>query len=286
MEAFITTMKANNLHARSNSLASKSHPLVSDVEDQLRRLKASEATTSSPSIVGQNLAALKDLHESADNLLQLGYFTQKSFSKEGHGKYVEDMLDGSVRLLDICSSSKDALSQIKTCIHGLESSLRRRNACEFSLATEIRNYFISRKQVNKMVCKCFGNVKRMQKQRNAAIIDNDHDFVALVSLLKEVEEVSLTVFESLLSFVCSPKSKATNWSLVSKLIQSKPVSCEIDGALEDLLKTKPGKSFDVTQGLKALKDLGSTIEELEDGMESVFRCLIKTRVSLLNIVNH
>ncbi|XVF03732.1 hypothetical protein REPUB_Repub05bG0019200 [Reevesia pubescens] len=293
MDAPVTTMKAN-FHARSNSLPSKSHPLVADIEDQLRRLRASEATTSSPSSLCRNLAVLKEMHECANDLFQLP-LSQKAFSNDRHDKYVEDMLDGSLKLLDICSSSSDALSQINGCVQDLESSLRRRNGCESSLANEIRKYFTLRKQLNKIVCKCFGNIKRMQK-RNAAILDNDHDFELLVSMLKEVEAVSLTVFESLLSFVYSPKSKSTGWSLVSKLIQSKRVSCEIedkddkiDEALEALIKNKSGKSIDVTQVQKALKNLEafeSTIQELKEGLECAFRCLIKTRVSLFNIVNH
>ncbi|EOY15209.1 Uncharacterized protein TCM_034354 [Theobroma cacao] len=245
MDALIITMKSN-FHARSNSLPSKSQPLVADVEDQLRRFRASEATFSSPSVLCQNLSALKDLYECADNLLQL-QLAQKAFSNELHDKCVEDMLDGSLRVLDICSLSKDALSQIKGCLQDLESSFRRRTGCESSLANEIRKYFISRKQVSKIVCKCFGNMKRMQK-RNAAIPENDHDFVAVVSVLKEVEAVS-------------------------KLIQSKRLSCEIEDkedkinhTLEALIKNKSSKSIDVTQVQKALKDLeafDSIIQELE-----------------------
>ncbi|XVF35858.1 hypothetical protein REPUB_Repub19eG0007500 [Reevesia pubescens] len=290
MDAPITTKQAN-FHARSNSLPSKSHPLVADVEDQVRRLRASEATSSSSSSLCQNLAALKDMYECTDNLLQLR-LTQKAFSNERNDRYVEDMMDGSLKLLDICSSSMDALSQIKGSVQDLESSLRRRNGCESSLANEIRKYFISRKQVNKFVCKCFGNMKRMQKS-NATITDNNHGFVALVGMLKELEAVSLTVFKSLLSFVYSQKSKSNGWSVVSKLIQSKRVSGEIedkeyklDDALEALIKNKSGKSIDVSQVQKDLEALESTIQELEEGLECVFRCLIKTRVSLLNIVNH
>ncbi|MBA0792461.1 hypothetical protein Gohar_016958 [Gossypium harknessii] len=169
MEAPITTMKAKS-HARSNSLPSESHPVVADVEDKLRLLRALEATSSSPSSL------------------------------------LDDMLDGSLKLLDTCSSSKDALSQIKGCVRGFESSLRRKIRCKSSLVNEIREYFISRKQVNKIVCNCFGNMKRMQKS-NATLVESDDDLVALASMVNEVEAVSLTVFKSLLSFLYSPKSK-------------------------------------------------------------------------------
>ncbi|TYH30738.1 hypothetical protein ES288_A01G118500v1 [Gossypium darwinii] len=259
-------MKAKS-HARSNSLPSESHPVVADLEDKLRLLRALEATSSSVSSLCKNLAALEEMYECADNLLQL------------HDKFVDDMLDGSLKLLDTCSSSKDALSQIKGCVRDLESSLRRKIRCKSSLVNEIRDYFISRKQVNKFVCNCFGNMKRMQKS-NATLVESDDDLAAMANMLNEVEAVSLTVFKSLLSFLYSPKSKSPGWSLVSKLVQSKPVYKEdnIDN-----------ESIDMTQvqtTLKNLKAFESAIQELEEGLECGFRCLIKTRMSLLNLLNH
>ncbi|PPS02776.1 hypothetical protein GOBAR_AA17874 [Gossypium barbadense] len=285
-------MKAKS-HARSNSLPSESHPVVADLEDKLRLLRALEATSSSVSSLCKNLAALEEMYECADNLLQL-QATQKAFSNERlHDKFVDDMLDGSLKLLDTCSSSKDALSQIKGCVRDLESSLRRKIRCKSSLVNEIRDYFISRKQVNKFVCNCFGNMKRMQKS-NATLVESDDDLAAMANMLNEVEAVSLTVFKSLLSFLYSPKSKSAGWSLVSKLVQSKPVYKEdnIDNGLEALIiKTKSGKkeSIDMTQvqtTLKNLKAFESAIQELEEGLECGFRCLIKTRMSLLNLLNH
>lgn len=290
MEAPITTMKAKS-HAPSNSLPSESHPVVADVEDKLRRLRALEATSSSPSSLCKNLADLKEMYECAVLQLQA---TQKASSNESrHDKFVDDMLDGSLKLLDICSSSKDAVSQTKGCVRDLESSLRRGIRCESSLVNEIREYFISRKQVNKIVCNCFGNMKRMQKS-NPTLVESDDSFAALASMLNEVEAVSLTVFKSLLSFLYSPKSKPAGWSLVSKLVQSKLVYKEdnIDNGLEALIiKNKSGKkeSIDLTQvqkTLKKLKAFESTIQELEEGLECGFRCLIKTRMSLLNLLNH
>ncbi|KAK0575537.1 hypothetical protein LWI29_002280 [Acer saccharum] len=127
----------------------------------------------------------------------------------------------------MCGNIRDVFSHMKNCVQELESSLRRRNVQESSLANEIEKYMISRKQANKMVRKCSGNFKTMQKGK-LAILDKDQDLVTMVDMLREVESVSFTVFKSLLSFVCPIKarSKCNSWSLVSKVIQSKRVSCE------------------------------------------------------------
>ncbi|KAL8514942.1 hypothetical protein ACS0TY_013862 [Phlomoides rotata] len=62
-----------NFHSRSNSLPSQTHPLVECVEDQLCRLKSSEATSTS---VSSKLAALRDLHDSINHLIQMPSFQQ------------------------------------------------------------------------------------------------------------------------------------------------------------------------------------------------------------------
>ncbi|KAL5847964.1 hypothetical protein ACOSQ3_011488 [Xanthoceras sorbifolium] len=297
MEASIAITKGS-CHARSNSLPSRSHPLIVSVDDQLQRLRGSlEATTSpSPSMICQNLAALKDLFECVDNMLQLPLARKALCNIEQQDKCIEDVLDGSLRLLDMCGNTRDVFSHMKSCVQELESSLRRRNVRESSLANDIDKYMISRKQVNKMVRKLSGDFKTMQEEK-LEILDKDQDLVTVVDMLREVESLSFTVFKSLLSLVCPIKarSKCTSWSLVSKLVQSKRVACEeemdnlekLDGALNALTKNK--KCIDVIQVQKArkgLEALESTMQEIDEGLECVFRFLIKTRVSLLNILNH
>ncbi|TXG51947.1 hypothetical protein EZV62_021116 [Acer yangbiense] len=304
MEASIATTKAS-CHARTNSLPSRSHPLIVNVEDQLQRLRASvslEATTSSTSILCQNLAGLKDLSDCVDNMLQLPLAQKALCNEQQDHKCVEDVLDGSLRLLDMCGNTRDVFSYVKSCTQELESSLRRRNVREFSLANEIDKYMISRKKVKRMVRKCSSNLK----QDNLQIIsDQELLVVAIVDILREVESVSFTVFNSLLSFVSLFKARSksnTGWFLVSKFIQSKRVSCEeqeneediildrlekLDCALYDLVRNKKGiDAMQLQKALKGLQALESTMQEIEEGLESVFRCLIKTRVSLLNILNH
>ncbi|KAI9200139.1 hypothetical protein LWI28_003191 [Acer negundo] len=304
MEASIATTKAS-CHARTNSLPSRSHPLIVNVEDQLQRLRAAsislEATTSSTSILCQNLAGLKDLFDCVDNMLQLPLTRKALCNEQQDHKCVEDVLDGSLRLLDMCGNTRDVFSYAKSCTQELESSLRRRNVREFSLANEIDKYMISRKKVNKMVRKCSSNLKD-----NLQIIsDQELVVVTIVDILREVESVSFRVFNSLLSFVSPYKARSkssTGWFLVLKFIKSKRVSCKeqeneeemildslekLDCALYDLVWNKKGiDAMQLQKTQKGLQALESTMQEIEEGLECVFRCLIKTRVSLLNVLNH
>ncbi|XP_016652085.1 PREDICTED: uncharacterized protein LOC103341899 [Prunus mume] len=120
---------------------------------------------------------------------------------------MEDTHAISLRLLDVCGIIKDALLQIKECTHELQSIMRRRRGGDMSFMSEVRKYLASRKDVNKGT-------------------DKNHETPAVINMLKELDAVTVAVFESLLSFIAGSKSKSSSWSLVSKLVQPKRVSCE------------------------------------------------------------
>ncbi|KAF5201325.1 hypothetical protein FRX31_009089 [Thalictrum thalictroides] len=120
MATFSLNHKAS-YHVRSISLPSRSHPLTVSVEEQLCRLRSSEATSCSSSTFN-NLSDLNSLYESVEDLLQLS-LTQNALSSERSSKCVNDVLDGSLRLLEICSTTRDVFQQIKECVQDLQSSL-------------------------------------------------------------------------------------------------------------------------------------------------------------------
>ncbi|CAN1770834.1 hypothetical protein LINPERHAP1_LOCUS11719 [Linum perenne] len=280
-------MAATSFHARSNSLPSdRQHPLVSELDDQVCRLRQSEATTSSSSIY-HKLNSLQDLYDCVDQLLQLPLtqqtIVQKSFS---------ELLDGSLRLLDLCSTAKDALSQIKESVFELQSAIRRRQG---GLEGETRRYLNTRKIVKKAIQKVLKGMESRTKSNSSA---NDSEVVTMlkaISMLREAESIVVEVLESLLSFISQSNSKSTSWSLVSKLMASKKneVSANTNefAEVDACLKTSTS-SEEIQAHLKNLqeiqahlKNLQPCIQDLEEGVESLFRCLIKTRSSILNILS-
>nr|XP_023906671.1 uncharacterized protein LOC112018376 [Quercus suber]POF18296.1 hypothetical protein CFP56_47541 [Quercus suber] len=243
-------------HARSNSFPSEPHPLIPQIDEHLCRLKTSEATLSSS--ICHKLSDLQDLHNCVDELLLLP-LTQQAFIQDHHRKWFDQLLDGSLRLLDICSIAKDALLEMKTGIHELQSTMRRRQGGETRLAREVGKYFTTRKVVIKAVQKALKGMetgKRLQ-------------------------------------------SNLSNWSLVSKLVRPKRVASKgeeknvnelgkVEAALQSLIDHKKSKSnclMNVESAQNWLGKLESSIQDLEEGIENHFRCLLKTRVSLLNIIS-
>ena len=183
-------------HFRSNSFPTRAHPLISEFNDQLSRLRCSEATSSSSASLSQKLIGLQDLNDSVDNLLLLPF--AQALAQEQNQKWFNELLDGSLRLLDVCGIARDALLQTKECTCELQSTLRRRHGRKMELAKEVEKYLASRKVAKKAIKKV---LKGMQTKLNS----KKNEDLTIVSLLKELEAVTILVFESLLTFIAGSK---------------------------------------------------------------------------------
>ncbi|OAY33752.1 uncharacterized protein LOC110629760 [Manihot esculenta] len=279
-------------HLRSISFPSRSHPLTVSIEEQLYKLKASQSSS-----IGHKLNGLKNLLECVDDLLQLPQ-AQQTLSPERQSQYVQNALNGSLELLDFCDSTRDFFSQMKERVQEFELSIRRRKGRDCGLTSEVDAYMASRKNLNKAICKCLKNLKKKERNCTTAVLDSNSDLLNMISMLRGVQAIGLVVFESILSFISEPKAKSvpTGWSVISKLLQTKRVSCEVEIEVNEaekidaeLLILKSSKEISLSQLQNLLKELEafeSSIKEAEEELESIYRRLVKTRVSLLNILNH
>ncbi|KAK9183652.1 hypothetical protein WN943_023997 [Citrus x changshan-huyou] len=139
----------------------------------------------------------------------------------------------------------------------LQSILRRRRGDESRLANKVGEYLSSRKKSNKVIHKSLRDLKSRCK-----VTSSENETPAIIEILREVEGVALAVFESLLSYI----------SVAGPCI----------------IHQKTRKSSSRTSAENALNLLGNlelSIQALEQGLESLQRRLIKTRVSLLNIIS-
>ncbi|KAL0360431.1 UNVERIFIED_CONTAM: hypothetical protein Sradi_3727600 [Sesamum radiatum] len=152
-------------------------------------------------------------------------------------------------------------------------------------------YVVSRKKIDKMVNKCIKNLKGFN-QNFTVLPDKDCDLKAIGKMLKETEALAFSVLKSVLRLMAGEKerSKQRSWSLFSKFTQTSRVHSEVqqEAAAENLC------SFNVFKSLKGdnlalqntLKASEMTIEKFEEGLEALFRSLVKTRVSLLNVLSN
>ncbi|KAL2232473.1 UNVERIFIED_CONTAM: hypothetical protein Sindi_1427300 [Sesamum indicum] len=274
-----------NLHVRSNSLPSKSHPIVNDVEDQLCRLRSNKGTSTSTSVIS-DLAILRDLHEGINNLIQMPS-TQQAISHANSEKWTNELLEESLGLVDLCGFARDVLSLTKGSVQDLQSSIRR-NRGEAALADNINAYMTSRKKINKMVKKLIKNFKNLDKNC-IMLLDEESDVEGDRGLWFLSPEVYTDTF-----IWEKERSKQQNWSFLSKFIRTSRVEYERDQeccsesslSLELPKSGKDMNTIDMQNVLKQLQASEMTIQELEEELEAFFRSSLKTRVSLLNALNH
>ncbi|XP_010028813.2 uncharacterized protein LOC104419013 [Eucalyptus grandis] len=276
----------SHFHARSVSLPSEPKPLIPQAENHLRRIRSSEAaTTSSFSSVSITISSLVDFYDSVDDLLLLPH-AQRAFVQEGR----DEVFERSLSLLDICSTGKDVVAQTKETVQVLQSTLRRRRGDELALRNEVGTYLASRKKAKKTIQNCLKNLKI-----KSTISSSDQSGVTIVSILREAEGVALKTIESLLTLV---RGKSASCSFFSKWMHSNRVAADerasnseleiVDAAVDALLSHKIGKASNIQMEhvQKVMAELESHIQDIEEEMEHLIRRLIKTRVSLLNILNH
>ncbi|CAK8540072.1 unnamed protein product [Lathyrus sativus] len=281
---------ASKNHARSNSFPSQSHPNSTRIEQELSKIKTWETTSTSTSdSITIGLSLLEDLYTSLEDFLNMTS-TQKVISRHQGENFVEDLLDGSVKILDICGITRDTMLDIKENVEALHSSLRRRKG-DSSFETSVAEYNFFTKRMKKNVTKLITSLKQMESKFGAStLLNQDQEVVSVIKVVREVIVMNMSIFQSILSFLAS-KSKATKWLKMAKLMHKRTISCEeenlnelqhVDASLRTLLRE--GSDVAKMQAAReSFEALESTIEGIEKGLESVFRSLVKTRVCLLNM---
>lgn len=284
--------------ARSVSFPSRSYPLVPQFNEHLSRLRASdcEATSSSLSSISNRLTGLEDLYHSVNDLLLLPQ-NQQNLAQECNGKWVDMALDGYLKLLDACAATKEVFSQTKEDVRELHSVVRRKRD-----SNNFEGFLTSRRKVKKLISQLLKDLKSIQNKDMVPDFDKNREAVAIFSMLKDVEQFTLGVLQSLLFCAVGTKvqTRGSGWSLVSKLMHQKSASCQakdtvinefekVDAAVHSFIGRKAIESVDnrkIKTVQNLLGELELSIQDVEKVLERLLRQLIKTRVSLLNSLNN
>ncbi|KAM3311924.1 hypothetical protein ACQJBY_032122 [Aegilops geniculata] len=229
-------------HQRSASLPSIGHSSESKVDVELQRLKS---CISSPSATIGTMcggyARLGDIYKSIEEIMGLPS-NQVGLSFPQNKKLVEEELERSLVLIDLCNSMQENLARLKMSIQELELVLKRGDDAAVQLKVE--SFIRLAKQAQKPF-----------KITSSKAVAED---CRLVRVLAEAREMSVSLLESTPHLL--PKqfttTKGSKWSLVQK----RKVVCEEE----------------------QLQALERSMGDLENGAELLFRRLIQSRVSLLN----
>ncbi|CAA0838310.1 Arabidopsis protein of unknown function (DUF241 [Striga hermonthica] len=283
-------------HKRSSSMPSRPYyPLIPEFELRLQKIKSDNFPTSSSSSsslpsIAEKMNNLEQIHDFIDNLLLLPH-THQIFTRERHEKWVEQILDGYLGLVDACATTKDFISQSKDYISNLLSVLRRKRCSE-----DLSEFISSRKTIKKQIQKSLRKIGSYKK--NFSVLetgDKDQETNATISRLKEAESITLDLFKELLSSISrsNESSRLSKWSLVSKIMGSRKVSCrehkssmlgfeDLDISLSKFVsKGETGSKIENLQ--RQLRKMELVITVIEERLECLFKRLIKSRVALLNM---
>ena len=233
-------------HQRSTSLPSLPHSTESNVEQELQTLKA---RISSPlatiDTTCDGLRQLGDLYSCVEEMLCLP--SNQALTQQR--KMAEEELDRSLVMIDLCSAMQESLAELKTGVQELRLVLRRGDDAAVQL--KIESFVRLAKKAH----------KPLKKTTSKATAEG----CRVVRLMAEARETPICLLESVSRLLPEQIGgpNASKWSLVSKRFQKRKVVCEERqlGALE-----------------RNMGDLG-------DGVGILFRRLIQSRVSLLNILS-
>ncbi|KQJ89358.1 uncharacterized protein LOC100845540 [Brachypodium distachyon] len=237
-------------HQRSASLPSSPDSTESKVEVEMQALKG---CISSPLVtidtMRDGLRRLGDIYGCIEEVMSLPS-NQVGLSLPWQRKMVEEELDRSLVLVDLCNAMQDYLAELKMSLQELQLALKRGQeaAVQFKIESFVR--------LAKKAQKPF---KKITARKTTA------EGCRMVRLLAEAREMAVSLLESA-SRLLLKQIEVTNrsgWFLVSQRLQKRRVVCE-----EARLQT-----------------LERSVADIESGIESLFRRLIQSRVSLLNILS-
>jgi hypothetical protein len=230
---------------RSISLPSRHHTREAEVQEDLHSLETSISSSITIDAMCDGLKRLGDIYGAVEQMIQLPS-NQVCFSQQ------RNMLDGeaecSLQLLDLCNTMQEIFIELKAIIQELQVALR--NGEDATVQARIQSY-------TRLVKKAAKHFKKTTGRVTSIKID-----CGMVSLLTKAREMALSILESTVHLL-SKQIQVPKQSLVSKAFHGKKVVvCE-----------------------EQLQDLECSVGELESGAGHLFRRLIHSRVSLLNILS-
>lgn len=223
-----------------------------------------------------NFEGLRELHDCANYLLDHCPKTRESLSQQGQEKWTEQVSEASLRMLDICNVSKDVMTLVKHSLQDLQLTLRGNESSDVN--EKIAAYNRYKNKLKKETLKCLNCLKSMKGSsggRGRVAMQIEQNLLFVAEVLKEVRRVVVMMVESLFSLGCIPwlEKRSSKGSLSS--IFTIRSSYWLDDVWDETA---------VQSATTRLEAAEIAVEELEIELESIFRRLIHTRVSLLNIL--
>jgi hypothetical protein len=288
-------------HIRSISLPCRSHPLISQIKDEINGLNSwINSTSKSQPLTTKNLSngltLLKQTHETFQDILQL---PQTQESLRYHPIWVEKLLEYSLRFVDAYGMFQTSILSLKEEHSSVQIAIRKRDESKLVIYLKAKKKL--GKEIEKLVSgiRCVNlNVTQQQQQLHVPVYSCSSTMLSIadsVELGRVIEDVmSLTVSVSVTLFngvAMSFASRRFSWVKMVRKSGSYKKECEgIEeiqkqlNEVENIGNLKKKGDEEVRSVLKRMRDLEECICGIESVSEKVFRALINSRSLLLNIL--
>ncbi|PAN22288.2 hypothetical protein PAHAL_4G008600 [Panicum hallii] len=257
-------------HVRSASVPCYTHPLLMDVDHQLLALRS---WTSNPGQNPLSLAHVRALLCVLDELLHLP-LAQGALVR-GAAARADSLLDGFLVLADAFGTFLAALLALRQHAAELRAAVRRRDAAKLASAARAQRQVgkeleqlatAAAREAASLASSTYGATAELEIARTVAEAVND-TAAASASVFSEVGAAADAAAALASPASSSPKKRLPLVNASSRSKQQRSASEERREAA----------------ALGKLQELEQCVGELESESEKVFRNLVQTRVSLLNI---
>lgn len=286
-------MEVVQLPLRSISLPSRLPSNSLKIVAELSKLKASESSLRAKTIRA-NMARLAELYVSIEELIS-SPLTQQAILRDRNGKAMQKALDESIMSLDTCWFVRDLMARMKDEVQDLWSAIRRKGGINSSIESHAKGFMSFRKKAKRDIAKYLVQFKTLEGRNpnnSSKFLNSDDHIVMVVEVLKEINLITISILKSLLIFA-SP-TKTGGWSLASRMMLSSEkgvkkvlneverVDCTVSSIREQATR-KADAGSEAPKGVQErLETLEHCMEGLEDGVDRLYKRLIRIRASLLN----
>lgn len=244
------------------------------------------------------LARLKSVLDSLDDVLQLPQ-TQDFLSSKTD--VVEKLLEDFLRFVDVYGIFQASLLGLKQEVSAAQVALRRKDDSKLGLYMKAQKKIAS--EVGKLLSAVGSVPQQLPVVTSAVVVVSDYDH-ELGPVIRDVHRLTASVSEAVFGSVSGCYGPGRRWAgfglgwRVKKEEQGVIEEFQkVIGGVESLLEMRKNIKGDKKKHnneeeilrmgvLKGMQELEDCIGDMEKQSERVFRSLISTRVSLLNILTH
>ncbi|KAL8514952.1 hypothetical protein ACS0TY_013872 [Phlomoides rotata] len=270
------------LHVRSTSLPCRSHPIISQLRNEISELHSWSAAASSSAWLCDGLRRLKIVHESLDDLLHLPQ-TRDTLRGGEYSDLIEKLLDDFLRFVDVYGMFQTLVLQLKEEYSAMQIAVRRKD--DLKIVAHSKNL----NKIAKEIGKLSSNLVSIGKLSIFSPAGESYDEEAeLVEIVKDVLKVTVAVSNFLFGGISMSPAFRKQWC-VGLSFGRKTKNVRVEGGIREfreinLENLRKKADEEVKMASKKMHETEDCILEIENSGERAFRSLINTRVSLLNVL--